>query len=369
MRALIAKRPLISLIVAVFAGALLMVAAWGIVTASSKPVGAPSGIPAGPAPETATPAPTDTDEPAAPVGGGALVGCGTPTATVSDAEDLTAALAGAKPGDVIQLEPGRYVGNFVASASGTADSPIELCGTVDSVLDGDDPDDGYVFHLDQASYWRLAGFSVTNGQKGVMADTTVGSVIEGLTVSHIGDEAIHLRQGSTDNSVVGNTISDTGLRREKFGEGIYIGTAKSNWCDVNDCQPDASDRNLVEGNTIFGTTAENIDIKEGSSNGIVRGNSLDGTAITEDGGDSWVDVKGNGYLIEGNIGANSPMDGFQTHEILDGWGTENIFRSNTAAVDGPGFGYSLTPELDNVVECSNTASGAAEGFTNVTCTG
>ncbi|MCU1424390.1 MAG: hypothetical protein JWM51_681, partial [Microbacteriaceae bacterium] len=74
-----------------------------------------------------------------------------------------------------------------------------------------------------------------------------------------------------------------------------------------------------------------------------------------------------GYVIEANTGRNSPMDGFQTHEILDGWGTDNVFRNNVAEVNGPGFGYSLTPERDNVVECSNTASGAKGGDMNVTC--
>jgi hypothetical protein len=361
MRALIARRPLVALLVALVAGALLVAAVWAIVSATASPGREPEGAPA----VTGTPTPTASATQQAPPADGALVDCGTPTTTVSSADELTAALAAAEPGDVIQLAPGSYVGNFVASTSGTADSPIALCGTADSILDGGDTDDGYVFHLDRAGYWRLSGFSVTDGQKGVMADATVGSVIEGLTVSRIGDEAIHLRRGSTDNSVIGNTISDTGLRREKFGEGIYIGSAESNWCDISDCRPDASDRNLVEGNTISATSAESIDIKEGSSDGVVRGNTFDGSAIT--GGDSWVDVKGNGYLIEGNTGTTSPMDGFQTHEILDGWGTRNVFRGNTATVDGPGFGFSLTPELDNVVECDNTASGAAEGLTNVTC--
>jgi hypothetical protein len=198
-----------------------------------------------------------------------------------------------------------------------------------------------------------------------MADTTVGSVIGGLTVQTIGDEAIHLRKFSTDNLVIGNTISDTGIRKPKFGEGVYIGTAESNWCDISDCQPDASDRNTIEGNVISATTAESIDLKEGSSDGIVRGNMFNGASIT--GADSWVDAKGNGYLIVSNTGVNSPMDGFQTHEILDGWGTGNIFRGNVATVNGPGFGYSLTPARDNVVECDNTATGAGEGLSNVEC--
>jgi hypothetical protein len=172
-----------------------------------------------------------------------------------------------------------------------------------------------------------------------MADRTTNTRISNLTVTDIGDEAIHLRNFSTDNIVSDNTIRNTGLRKPKFGEGVYVGTAESNWCDVSDCVPDASDRNIISGNDIAGTTSESVDLKEGTSD----------------------------WVIENNTGAHSPLDGYQVHEILDGWGTGNVFRGNTAVVNGPGFGYSLTPELDNVVECTNTASEAKEGTTNVTC--
>lgn len=288
---------------------------------------------------------------------------------VESAADLQAALDAAKPGDVIQIAPGSYQGNFVITPSGTADDPITLCGSAASVLDGGGVEGGYVVHLNGASHWRLAGFTVTNGQKGVMADGTVGSVIQGLTVTRIGDEAIHLRRFSTDNLVTGNVVSVTGLRREKFGEGIYIGTAESNWADITGGAPDTSDRNVVEGNTISATTAEAIDVKEGTTGGVVRGNTFDGSGMHEDGADSWVDIKGNDWIIEGNVGVNSLLDGYQTHEILDGWGTRNVFRGNTANVNGPGFGFSLTPERDNVVTCDNQTSAAGEGFSNVTCSG
>lgn len=363
MRKLIRSYPILAVVVAALAGAVVVALVWvsvGMRPGSEPPEALPTESappePSASANPDATPTPTRPPVPDAQ--------CATSTVTVTSADELTDALDSAKPGDVIELAAGEYVGNFVAQASGTADQPIALCGSVDSVLDGGGDD--YVFHLDGAQHWRLSGFTVTNGQKGVMADTTVGSVIQGLTVHSIGDEAIHLRKASTDNIVIGNTIRDTGLRKEKFGEGIYIGTAESNWCDINDCQPDPSDRNLIEGNFISATTSESIDVKEGTSDGIVRGNTFDGSDIS--GADSWVDIKGNDWIIEGNTGTNSPGDGFQTHEILDGWGTRNIFRDNVAEVNGPGFGFALTPELANTVECNNSESGADEGLTNTECT-
>jgi hypothetical protein len=76
-------------------------------------------------------------------------------------------------------------------------------------------------------------------------------------------------------------VRETGRRKPKFGEGIYVGTARSNWCHISACRPDRSDRNVVEGNDIAGTTAESVDVKEGTSDGVVRGNRFDGSSMTE----------------------------------------------------------------------------------------
>ena len=292
-------------------------------------------------------------------------GCPRPTISVDNATELQAALTNPAPGAVIGLAEGVYAGNFTATGNGTPELPVTVCGTGASVLDGGQIDDGYVLHLNRASHWVLQGFAVRNGQKGLMVDETTHSVLRGLAVSNTGDEAIHLRKFSTDNKVLGNSIKDTGLRKPKFGEGVYIGTAESNWCDISSCEADRSDRNEVAGNDISGTTAESVDIKEGTTGGVVRGNRFDGSKIV--GADSWVDVKGNGWTIENNNGRHSPLDGFQTHEILDGWGTGNVFRNNTADVNGPGFGYALRPARDNVVECSNKASQAGKGVSNEPC--
>jgi hypothetical protein len=356
------------------------------VTASPSPTGVPTGEPSSVGDDSddsddsakddgqdgrggkPSEAPPLTDAP--PAGHGALpdtsrVTCPTATVTASSADELQHALDHARPGDTIALAQGTYEGEFTTSASGTRDRPIFLCGPADAVLDGDNIKGGYVLHLDGATYWRLVGFSVTGGQKGVVADTTVGTVIQGLTVSHIGDEAIHLRDNSTDNVVLDNTINDTGLRRDKFGEGVYVGTAVSNWCSYTDCQADRSDRNVVKGNTITDVTAEAVDAKEGTTGGVIVGNTFGGAKMS--GADSWVDVKGNNWLVQDNTGTDSVEDGFQTHQILDGWGDHNVFTGNHAEVHGPGLGIALRPEESNVVTCSNTVVGAGEGLSNIAC--
>jgi hypothetical protein len=310
---------------------------------------------------SASPSPGGTDS-------AAEVTCPAATVTVSDASSLASALANARPGDSIRLADGTYSGRFTASVPGTAAQPIYLCGGVGAVIDGGGIKGGYAFHLDGASYWRLVGFTVRDGQKGVMADDVQHAVIQGLTVEQIGDEGIHLRDFSSDNVVQDNTVHTTGLRRDKFGEGVYIGSAKSNWCSITNCMPDKSNRNVVRGNNISATTAESVDIKEGTTDGVVTGNTFDGSALSGGNNDSWVDVKGNDWLISDNTGSHSLNDGFQTHEVVNGWGKDNTFQGNTAHVDGPGYGFHLTPVNGNKVTCDNKVSGASQGLANVACT-
>lgn len=302
----------------------------------------------------------------------APVACPAPTVRVGTADALRAALRDPAPGTVIGLADGVYDGTFDASGRGTEQAPIWVCGGRDAVLRGPGPDDGMVLHLQQARYWRLVGFTVREGKKGVLLDATGDSVLQDLAVTEIGDEAVHLRRASTANVVRGLTISDTGLRREKFGEGVYVGTAVSNWCDVTDCEPDRSDRNVVVDNRISATTAESVDVKEGTTGGVVAGNTFDGAALAGD-ADSWVDVKGNGWLVQGNRGTTAVKSGFEVNAATDGWGAGNTFDANTAVVDGPGYGYDLRrptddPAARNRVTCTNTATGAAAGLTNTTCT-
>jgi Right handed beta helix region len=293
---------------------------------------------------------------AVPTGEG-MIDCPEATVTVGDAAGLAEALEAAEPGTVIKLEPGVYVGRFVATVPGTEADPIFVCGPPEAIIDGGGVKKGYAFHLNEVGHWRLIGFTVRNGQKGVMADKTTNTIIQGLTVHDIGDEAIHLRNFSTDNTVQYCMIYATGLRREKYGEGVYLGTAESNWAAYSGGKMDRSDRNLVRGNVIR-STAEAIDIKEGTSGGRIVGNIFDGSGLSgSKHNDSWVDVKGNGYVIEGNTGSNTNGDGFQTHKIVDGWGTGNVFRANIIDLGNSG-GVGINDTAGgNKIACDNKVTG------------
>jgi len=297
----------------------------------------------------------------------APVVCPAVTVPVTTAAELQTALAAARPGDVIGLADGSYAGNFTATTKATDASPIFLCGSERAVLDAGGIKEQYVLHLDGAAHWRVVGLTVRNGQKGVMADAVQHTVLQDLTVELTGDEAVHFRRGSSDNIIRDSTIRDTGHRRAKFGEGVYLGTATSNWCTISDCQPDRSDRNLVLDNTITQTTSESVDLKEGTSDGVVIGNTFDGAGLT--GADSWLDAKGNDYLIAQNEGAHSPVDGFQTHDVSEGWGRANTFTANRGTdlsnASDEGVLIGLHPDRNTVLACDNQVIDDSAPVTNV----
>ncbi|MGI5498828.1 right-handed parallel beta-helix repeat-containing protein [Lentzea sp. CA-135723] len=318
------------------------------------------------------------------------------TVNVSTAAQLKTALANATPGTTISLAAGTYRGSFVTQKPGTSAQPITLTGPTTAVLINDGPsgdppdcptpapgyDSGYGLWLSNAPYWNLTGFTVAESKKGIVADNSHHTVIDRVTVHHVDEEGVHFRKSSADSVIRNSRITDTGLVQTGYGEGVYIGSAESNWeCHGNSGGIDKSDRVQVLNNTIGpNVTAEHIDIKEGTQNGVIRGNTFNGQGIAgQHSADSWVDVKGSGYLLENNTGTfrkpGTLANGYETHQItgnLSGCG--NTWKNNRSDVGNSGeYAIKITTlsqctSKPNVVYASNTVTGAKKGLTNAKVT-
>jgi hypothetical protein len=293
------------------------------------------------------------------------------TISVSTSAQLTQALANAQPGDVIQLAANTtFKGTFKAAKSGTSSKRITLTGPRSAVIDG--TGGGRTLEL-TGSYWTITGFRITGGQKGLMALGVHNTEVSKLKVDGIGHEAVHFQHTSTDNVVRDCEISNTGVEYAGYGEGVYFGSANSNWPDG---QVDRSDRNKALNNK-FGPNvrAEAIDIKEGTTGGELSGNTFDGTGMTgEHFADSWVDVKGNNYKISDNVGhkilvASSNHGGYEVHQQLSGWGQNNTFSGNTSDPQSQyAWGFYAQTANGNKFCASNKVSNAGKGFSNITAT-
>jgi hypothetical protein len=340
-----------------------------------------NGDPCGGGGTTGSPSPTSPPPTSPPPGGGADV-------NVSTAAQLTQALAAATGGQTIHLAPGTYKGAFFAyQRSGSASSPITLTGPATAVLTSDggcDPNApsgvsycNYGLHLNHVSYWHLTGFTVADSAKGIMLDNSTHTVIDGVEVRQIGQEGVHFRRFSTDNTIRNSYVHDTGTSSPDFGEAVYLGSANSHWSDPGIGGPDTSDRNQVLNNRLGpNVAAEEVDVKEGTTGGVIQGNTFDGTGMTgANSAESWVNAKGNDYRIDGNHGTHSFLDGFKVRVVVDGWGCGNTFRGNDANVQASGYGFSVSssnshcPSDPNIVYSDNTVENATAGYADIPVTG
>ncbi|MER5360573.1 right-handed parallel beta-helix repeat-containing protein [Streptomyces sp. NPDC002785] len=284
---------------------------------------------------------------------------------VSTAAQLKSALTAAAPGDTIHLTDGTYTGNFKTAVPGTASARITLTGSAKAVLTAGG---GYGLHLNGASYWTVQGITVTGGQKGIMADAATGVVIDSVTVHDLDMEGIHFRKSSKNGVIKNSRIYDTGHDGRGMGEGVYVGTAG----DLSD----RSDRVQILNNTIGpGVGGENVDIKEGTTGAQIIGNTFDGSGLTSANyDDSWVDVKGNDVLVEGNKGSRTNNNGYETHTQQSGWGCGAVFRNNTSDLTGSAGDKQVAFNVTNysascpaTVYSSNTMTGG-KGLTNIAVT-
>ena len=291
------------------------------------------------------------------------------TVTVHTSAQLASALKHVRPGGTIRLAPGTYHGRFTASVNGTAAHPITLTGPRSAALTTDSYKKGYGLHV-TGDWWRISGLSVRKAAKGIVLDGSSHTRISGVSVSWIGDEGIHVRHSSAFVTVTRTTVSHTGVRKPQFGEGIYVGSAESNWRRImgSSSRPDRSDHVTLSYNTISFTQAEGIDIKEGTTGGRVLSNRFHSAGTSgKNSADSWIDIKGNRYTVRGNAGSSARLDAIQVHVVRPGWGRGNVIAGG-AVISGV-RGYEVWVQKGATgtrVLCSS--SRAHHGLTNIRCT-
>jgi hypothetical protein len=282
------------------------------------------------------------------------------TVTVSTAAQLKSALANASAGQTIALKDGTYSGKFVLAKSGKSGSPITLTGSRAAILTSGSKSSGYGLGV-TGDYVNLTGFSVTNSGKGIVLDGSDKSTIVGVDVGKTGSEGIHVRTSSNDVVVSDSVVHDTGLTTAGSGEGIYIGSSVNNWGAImgSSSTPDASNRVLVQNNILRNIAAEGIDIKEGTTGGRIVNNVFDNAGFSgANNADSWIDVKGNDYVLTGNSGNDAAADAIQVHDVLAGWGRGNTFTGTSITGNVPGYEINLAVPAsnNNVVTCKTTAA-------------
>ncbi len=267
---------------------------------------------------------------------------------VDNSTELVQALQNVKPGETIVLKSGvTFTGDktvsgnngayFYSGVDGTVDKPI----TIESqdtknlaTLEGTDNTSGYVLYI-TGDYWVIKDLKIRNGNQGIMLDNSNDTLISNVEVYNIGQEGIHLRDGSS-NVVVDNCIvHDTGQNKPGFGEGIYVGSDYKKW----ETYKKEADNNTIKNCTLGpNVAAEEIDIKEGTTGTVIENNTFNGIGISGvNYADSFIDVKGNQVIIRDNIGNQNNnsiiVDAIQIHQQQPGWGLDAKIYDNTFNLD------------------------------------
>jgi len=195
---------------------------------------------------------------------------------VSPGDDLEGAVNALVPGDELILHDGMYelTDRFGATVIGTEAMPIII-----RAADGEAPHihrataDENIVDFDAAEYVEIRGITFSGGSAGVRFSASRFVTFEDNEIFGTADVALRANDGATVYEgfrILRNHIHDT----DGTGEGMYLG------CNDNACQFTGA---LIEGNWVHHTDAETvsqgdgIEIKEGSSDNIIRDNVIHDT--------------------------------------------------------------------------------------------
>ena len=271
---------------------------------------------------------------------------------VSSVEELTNAALAAKAGDTIWVAAGKYElpssncknDTFVNStgrdcgliwlgADGTPENPVVLAGADPAnppEIYSADVQHNYGIHV-TGDYVVLKNLKIHSFAKGVVFDNSVGSLMEDCEVYHTGNEIVHVRDSSQHVTLNRNFIHGSGFDVAQYGEGIYVGTFNKGWASSQESDRSAGfwgenasqhrysgydwrvNGTKITCNVVKATTAENIDVKEGTVGGFIQGNMFIGDSTNYDGqvdyDDANIDMKGASWTVTGNYFYNSLKQG------------------------------------------------------------
>ena len=263
------------------------------------------------------------------------------TITVSNAAELTSALASATGGETILLEGGNY---------GT----VKLIGydfpdyvTIKSA-DPDDPAEMGFFRLQDSSYVRVEGIHFS----GVQVTGGVGAV--NLNDGHhiqfhnnvISGGDTGLKAGNIDFlEVVGNTVDNVGEQSYKFW-GVHDFLIENNFGAKAHFPEPESHQDFIQfaGSSSNGVVRGNVFLPDYTGNKIIQGVFLDNGSYSN-------------ITIEQNLIYTTAVNGIGTGASFVG---SNVVANHNTVLNVPGYGYHTTyvtlPGTGNVTNAGGAVS-------------
>jgi parallel beta-helix repeat protein len=254
-----------------------------------------------------------------------------PWATLQHAVDT------AKPGDVIEVESGTFVGCRIGN-SGTAAAPItlEAAPGAQVTINAPGPNNAHGSDIEvenfsaTVSYWIISGFTVTNAPTDAGIDIRVANniTVENCVCDNNAQWGIFT--AFTNNEIIQNNTCDNNLQH-----GIYLSNS--------------GDNATVTGNTVANNTGSGIqlngDISQGGD-GIMSNNTITDNIIYGNGAGGGAGINLDGVqnsTIENNLLYNNLAAGIALFKI-DGGGpsSNNLIENNTVVMSSVTSRYALS---------------------------
>ena len=182
------------------------------------------------------------------------------------------AIGRSRPGDIVYVKNGTYREDvYIADKRGGANYiTFRNYPGHFPVIRGDGVARGRNKIID-CDFVKFIGFTMTNFQHGLFVEKSNNILLQDLKVYDVGQEAVRIKLNSSFVMLKDSVIHDTG-KWQFNGEGVYIGTSSSQ--QPNSPPYDNTHDITVKGNTIYNTTDECIEAKEGTYNVTIDNNKI-----------------------------------------------------------------------------------------------
>jgi parallel beta-helix repeat protein len=214
-------------------------------------------------------------------------------------------------GDTLYVKGGTYREDvYFAGPAGAAGSSTVIRaypGHAVTIL-GSGIDSGRV-KISNTSYVTFDGLIITNFNQGLYVESSHDVVVQNCIVHHVGQEGIHVGWDSSFVTIQDSVVHDT--RQWQYnGEGIYVGQGST-------APRDNSHHVTIRRNTIYNTADEAIELKSGTHDNVIEGNTIH-NALTDP------KYGGGGSNTVGSIEVDESSNGNQS------WGANpnHIVRDN-----------------------------------------
>lgn len=300
---------------------------------------------------------------------------------VSNQSELAAAVAAARPGDVINLASGVYsrVDHQLdrGHRSGTASAPIVIqaaAGATPIIDAGDNgnPSRRFAVSIIRSAHVRVRGLEIRNGIFGALSRGSASITFEHNHIHHLGQVGVATGaaetpggyEPSSDTVIRCNRIHHTGMLDHEFGEGIYVGNGGT---DV----VDRTSGVLIENNEIHSIANEAIDVKRYTTNVTIRRNLIHDVTPYYGGAISLGLNKNHwgpaNYLVEGNAIWNVSSGRHYAQAIAVAHGPTTIRNNTIWAVDtriSDSWPWTATIQIHG----NDSSADSAYGFGNPSAT-